>query len=83
LLLRLPARLPILLQTHYLNCALELGDISTIFPVFQAIWIGFGVVGGIIFYDLGSVMDERMKAVHAVGMVFLVFGTLVMVHSER
>jgi hypothetical protein len=73
----------VITQTHFLNCALELGDISTIFPVFQAIWIGFGVVGGMIFYDLWGTMDNQMKLVHFFGVVLLVLGTLVMVHNER
>ncbi|ETV86568.1 hypothetical protein H257_01722 [Aphanomyces astaci] len=41
----------ILVQTHLLNMATSLGDTMTVFPVFQAFWISFSVVGGIVFYD--------------------------------
>ncbi|ETW04830.1 hypothetical protein H310_03954 [Aphanomyces invadans] len=41
----------ILIQTHLLNMATSLGDTMTVFPVFQAFWITFSVVGGIVFYD--------------------------------
>ncbi|CAK4507640.1 unnamed protein product [Aphanomyces euteiches] len=41
----------ILIQTHLLNMATSLGDTMTVFPVFQAFWISFSVVGGIVFYD--------------------------------
>jgi multidrug transporter EmrE-like cation transporter len=42
----------IVTQTKYLNNALEMGDVMTAFPVFQAFWIGFGVIGGIVFYPI-------------------------------
>ncbi|KAE9026408.1 hypothetical protein PF010_g2812 [Phytophthora fragariae] len=41
----------ILVQTHFLNIATALGDIMTVFPIFQACWITFSVVGGAIFYQ--------------------------------
>ncbi|KAG7378221.1 hypothetical protein PHYPSEUDO_010398 [Phytophthora pseudosyringae] len=41
----------ILVQTHFLNMATALGDIMTVFPIFQACWITFSVVGGAIFYQ--------------------------------
>ena len=41
----------ILVQTHFLNMATTLGDIMTVFPVFQACWITFSVVGGAVFYQ--------------------------------
>ncbi|KAG7401670.1 hypothetical protein PHYBOEH_011624 [Phytophthora boehmeriae] len=41
----------ILVQTHFLNMATALGDIMTVFPIFQACWISFSVVGGAIFYQ--------------------------------
>ncbi|OQR93183.1 hypothetical protein THRCLA_08506 [Thraustotheca clavata] len=40
----------ILVQTHLLNMATSLGDTMTVFPVFQAFWISFSVIGGIVFY---------------------------------
>jgi multidrug transporter EmrE-like cation transporter len=41
----------ILVQTHFLNMATTLGDIMTVFPIFQAFWITFSVIGGAIFYQ--------------------------------
>ncbi|KAL4160652.1 hypothetical protein PRNP1_001216 [Phytophthora ramorum] len=41
----------VLVQTHFLNMATALGDIMTVFPIFQACWITFSVVGGAIFYQ--------------------------------
>ncbi|CAI5724689.1 hypothetical protein KXD40_000889 [Peronospora effusa] len=41
----------ILVQTHFLNMATTLADIMTVFPIFQACWITFSVVGGAIFYQ--------------------------------
>ncbi|CAH0482224.1 unnamed protein product [Peronospora belbahrii] len=41
----------ILIQTHFLNMATALGDIMTVFPIFQACWITFSVVGGAVFYQ--------------------------------
>ncbi|KAF4320587.1 hypothetical protein BBO99_00003734 [Phytophthora kernoviae] len=41
----------ILVQTHFLNMATAMGDIMTVFPIFQACWISFSVVGGAIFYQ--------------------------------
>eukprot|EP00644_Phytophthora_capsici_P010880 jgi/Phyca11/6070/fgenesh1_pm.PHYCAscaffold_9_\ len=41
----------ILVQTHFLNMATTLGDIMTVFPIFQACWITFSVVGGAVFYE--------------------------------
>jgi hypothetical protein len=42
----------VLIQTHLLNMALKYGDVLTVFPVFQAFWIGFGIVGGMVFYQV-------------------------------
>ena len=39
-------------QQALLNAALELGPIMTVFPIFQAFFVGFGVVGGIVFYQV-------------------------------
>uniref|UniRef100_M4B5C2 Magnesium transporter n=1 Tax=Hyaloperonospora arabidopsidis (strain Emoy2) TaxID=559515 RepID=M4B5C2_HYAAE len=41
----------ILVQTHFLNMATASGDIMTVFPIFQACWITFSVVGGAVFYQ--------------------------------
>ena len=34
----------VITQTHLLNRAMELGDTTAVFPVFEAFWISFGVV---------------------------------------
>jgi hypothetical protein len=39
-------------QQALLNAALELGPIMTVFPIFQAFFVGFGVVGGIVLYQV-------------------------------
>ena len=62
-------------QTHLLNSALILGDAMTVFPVFQAFWIGFSVVGGVVFYEVG--------AVSAVGTLFFVLGVYLLVQHGR
>jgi hypothetical protein len=36
--------------------ALKTGDVLTVFPVFQAFWIGFGIVGGLVFYQLSELL---------------------------
>lgn len=41
----------ILIQTHLLNMATSLGDTMTVYPMFQAFWISFSVIGGIVFYE--------------------------------
>lgn len=41
----------IIVQTHFLNLATSLGDIMTVFPIFQACWITFSVIGGAVFYE--------------------------------
>eukprot|EP00937_MAST-01D_sp_MAST-1D-sp2_P000369 g369.t1 len=43
-------------QTAYLNRALAMADVTTVYPVFQGFWIGFGVVGGIVFYEQGHII---------------------------
>ncbi|CCI41854.1 unnamed protein product [Albugo candida] len=49
----------IMIQTHFLNIATSLGDIMTVFPIFQACWIIFSVIGGAIFYKSNS--DIRIE----------------------
>ena len=45
------------------HSALILGDAMTVFPVFQAFWIGFSVVGGVVFYEVGAVSAVGTLAV--------------------
>ena len=63
-------------QTHLLNEALVMGDSMSVFPVFQVFWIGFSVIGGVVFYDSG--------AVSLAGVVFFVVGCAFLVqHGKR
>eukprot|EP00937_MAST-01D_sp_MAST-1D-sp2_P000735 g735.t1 len=39
-------------QTHLLNKAMILGDTMSVFPTFQAFWIGMSTIGGAVFYQL-------------------------------
>lgn len=48
----------ILSQTDLLNCALQCGDVMQVFPIFQAFFIGFGTIGGMIFYEQTWVLKE-------------------------
>jgi hypothetical protein len=59
------------LQTYLFNYALIMGDVMAIYPVFQAFWILFGVVGGIVFYQSGTV-NLAGGALLLVGCRFLV-----------
>ncbi|OQR82593.1 hypothetical protein ACHHYP_15751 [Achlya hypogyna] len=69
----------ILVQTHLLNMATSLGDTMTVFPVFQAFWISFSVIGGIVFYGTAQtfttekwVLYPTALAAIALGVYFLV-----------
>lgn len=53
-------------QTHLLNRAMMVGDNMIVIPVFQASWTCFGVTGGVVFYDQGSV--------NLIGLVFMIVG---------
>jgi hypothetical protein len=66
----------IVLQTDLLNRAMILGDTMSVFPVFQAFWIGLSTVGGAVFYEL-----EWAKNV--VGLLCLVFGVMLLCQHGR
>lgn len=38
-------------QTSLLNSSMKLGDMMSVFPVFESFWISFGVLGGLVFYN--------------------------------
>eukprot|EP00658_Telonema_sp_P-2_P033633 TRINITY_DN24644_c0_g1_i3.p1 TRINITY_DN24644_c0_g1~~TRINITY_DN24644_c0_g1_i3.p1 ORF type:complete len:196 (+),score=16.24 TRINITY_DN24644_c0_g1_i3:140-727(+) len=38
-------------QTSLLNSAMMLGDMMSVFPVFESFWISFGVLGGLVFFN--------------------------------
>jgi len=47
-------------QTSHLNRALQMGEIMTAFPVFQAFWISFGTIGGSVLYnDFHNYVDSQ------------------------
>jgi len=54
-------------QTHLQNRALEIGDATAVFPVFEAFWISFGVVSGLIFYNNGESWGADFKQAAGIG----------------
>ncbi|RLN56914.1 hypothetical protein BBJ28_00016965 [Nothophytophthora sp. Chile5] len=65
----------ILVQTHFLNMATALGDIMTVFPIFQACWITFSVVGGAIFYqDDNEPVPTTDKVLYPVALLSIAVG---------
>lgn len=76
--------LTIVLQTKYLNEALALADVNIVFPVFQTFWIGFGVLGGMVFYQL----REKMKVLQWIfyvtgGCIGLAGCALLVMHGKQ
>lgn len=68
-------------QTHLQNRALELGDATAVFPVFEAFWISFGVVSGLIFYNKGESWGSDFK--QASGILPMLVGTIFLfMHKE-
>ena len=47
-------------ETHFLNRGLQRGEVLTVFPTFQAFFIGFGVIGGMVFYQVLSYCGCRV-----------------------
>jgi hypothetical protein len=64
----------IILQTKYLNSAMQMGDIMTIYPVFQAFWIGFGVFGGMVFYQDFKDLSTTQWAIYLCAAAAMVVG---------
>ena len=60
----------VVMQTHLLNRAMMAGDNMSVIPVFNAAWTLFGVQGGTVFYQHGSV-DIAGVALMAIGTVLL------------
>ncbi|TDH70972.1 hypothetical protein CCR75_004237 [Bremia lactucae] len=70
----------ILIQTHFLNMATALGNIMTVFPIFQACWITFSVVGGAVFYQNEDIPISTIdKVVYAVAILFIAIGVAFLV----
>jgi len=73
--------LALTLQTALLNTAMQRGDTMSIYPVFQAFWITFGVIGGVVYYDYGTV-DLSGLAFMIIGTYFLVQHNFYVLKSE-
>jgi len=61
----------ILVQTHFLNKAMMLGDLMSVIPTFQAFWIVFGVVSGMAFYGHSEGMSYPGLFLMIAGLLFL------------
>jgi len=66
----------LLWQTHLLNKGLEVGDVMIVLPTFQAFWISFGVVSGLVFY--------RRNSIPLTGLFFIFIGVILFLkHGEE
>merc|ERR1712230_27177 len=62
---------------------LQQGEVLTVFPVFQAFFIGFGVVGGMIFYQQSSKMSGLDWGMNVLGGVFMLIGFALLISSAQ
>jgi len=61
-------------QTHLQNRGLALGACTAVFPVFEAFWISFGVVSGLVYYDTDATsFTSELK--QAAGVAPMLIGT--------
>merc|ERR1712166_896664 len=63
----------VITQTSLLNQAMQLGDMMSVFPVFESFWISFGVLGGLVFYN-GKLAPGAWE--QAYGLIFMLAGTV-------
>lgn len=70
-------------QTHLLNKGLQLGEVLTVFPTFQAFFIGFGVVGGMVFYQQSADMSKLQWGMNVVGALFMLLGFFMLITSAH
>lgn len=70
-------------QTHLLNKGLQLGEVLTVFPTFQAFFIGFGVVGGMVFYQQSAEMSGLQWGMNVFGAAWMLFGFILLITSAR
>ena len=65
--------LSVVWQTTYLNRALGMakGSTTTVFPVFQGFWIGFGVLGGMLFYEQAHLVFKNSDGTFNAGNIVL------------
>eukprot|EP00937_MAST-01D_sp_MAST-1D-sp2_P006892 g6892.t1 len=74
----------IFMQQALLNAALQLGPIMTTFPMFQAFFIGFGVIGGVVFYETRKDMSWASVSLHGASAIVMVLGCLcLMRHGKK
>lgn len=72
----------ILVQTHFLNLATSLGDIMTVFPIFQACWITFSVVGGAIFYDSDRSLSKQELLLYPTALLSIGVGVALLIQHK-
>lgn len=72
----------ILVQTHFLNMATALGDIMTVFPIFQATWITFSVLGGAIFYDADRSLSNEELVLYPLALLCIGVGVALLVQHR-
>lgn len=72
----------ILVQTHFLNMATALGDIMTVFPIFQACWITFSVIGGAIFYDADRSLSPQELVLYPTALLSIAVGVGLLVQHK-
>lgn len=73
----------LVVQTHLQNRGLELGDIMAVFPVFEAFWIAFGVISGLVYYENAN-DDWGDEFKQAAGLPFMIVGTgLLFLHKGK
>jgi len=73
--------LPLYLITFVSAC--QLGEVLTVFPTFQAFFIGFGVVGGMVFYQQSADMSKLQWGMNVVGALFMLLGFFMLITSAH
>eukprot|EP01060_Flectonema_neradi_P011979 TRINITY_DN188_c5_g1_i1.p1 TRINITY_DN188_c5_g1~~TRINITY_DN188_c5_g1_i1.p1 ORF type:complete len:523 (+),score=78.09 TRINITY_DN188_c5_g1_i1:83-1570(+) len=62
-------------QIHFLNLSLQIyRDALFILPVYQALWIGMGIVSGLIFYQEYKDIDDYHMGLFALGVIISICG---------
>ncbi|OQR81550.1 hypothetical protein THRCLA_11624 [Thraustotheca clavata] len=61
-------------QTHCLNRSFSTGDIMSSLPVFQMFWIGFAVVGDIVFYHTFTAFNLWQWIVYLLVLLLMILG---------
>ena len=71
----------LVLQTHFQNRAMQMGENMAIFPVFQAFWITFGVVSGLYFYNTDT--DWGVRFWKASGIAPMILGIAFLFQHQK